>query len=256
MKFSEKLMNLRKSKGWSQDEFAQKINVTRQTVSKWELDQTVPDMNKLMEMSKLFEITLDELVNNIETSNSETTYKESPAEKNNRKIALKILIIGIIISCIIFGIGWIKQKQAIKTNEQAYNNAYSSSQTKVDNAQKRLNEIIEDMNNLKEQINSMEIEIANMRNERQKIFTEDRGFSDRYYAKDNEITVKESELSNLKTRYNNLDSEGYKLQNDNYTVYYDIVEPIKYMIFYYIGAGVVGFTILISLIYFLVTRRK
>lgn len=256
MKFSEKLMNLRKSKGWSQDEFAQKINVTRQTVSKWELGQTVPDMNKLIEMSKLFEISLDELVNNIEASNSETSYKESPAEKNNRKIALKILVIGIIISCIIFAIGWIKQKQAIKTNEQAYNDAYTSSQTKVDNAQKRLNEIIEEMNNLKEQINSMEIEIANMRNEKQKIFTEDRGFSDRYYAKDNEITVKESELSNLKTRYNNLDSEGYKLQNDNYTVYYDIVEPIKYLIFYYIGAGFVGFTILISLIYFLVTRRK
>ena len=51
------------------------------------------------------------------------------------------------------------------------------------------------MNNLKEQINNMEIEIANMRNEKQKIFTEDRSFSDRYYAKDNEITVKESELS-------------------------------------------------------------
>ena len=86
MKFCEKLMNLRKSKGWSQDEFAQKINVTRQTVSKWELNQTVPDMNKLIEMSKLFEVTLDELVNNIETSNSETTYIESLAEKNNKFI--------------------------------------------------------------------------------------------------------------------------------------------------------------------------
>ena len=60
MKFSEKLMNLRRSKGWSQDEFAQQIGVTRQTVSKWELDQTVPDMNKLIDISKVFGISLDE----------------------------------------------------------------------------------------------------------------------------------------------------------------------------------------------------
>ena len=58
MKFSEKLENLRKSKGMSQEALAQKLNVTRQTVSKWELDQTTPDMNKLIEISKLFEISL------------------------------------------------------------------------------------------------------------------------------------------------------------------------------------------------------
>ena len=63
MKFSEKLMNLRKSKGMSQEDLAIKINVTRQTVSKWESDQTTPDMNKLIELSKLFEISLDELTN-------------------------------------------------------------------------------------------------------------------------------------------------------------------------------------------------
>ena len=256
MKFSEKLMNLRKSKGWSQDEFAQKINVTRQTVSKWELDQTVPDMNKLIAISKLFEVSLDELVNDIETSNSGTTYKESPAEKNNRKIAVRILIIGTLISCILFGVGWIRQKQVIKTNDQRYNNAYSESLTKAGKAQDRLNEIIEEANTLKEQISNLEIEIANMKNEKQKIFTEDRDFSDRYYAKDGEITVKETELSDLRTRYNNLNLEGSKLKNGDYTVYYNIVQPINYMIFYYIGAGFLGLTILISLIYFLVTRRK
>ena len=62
MKFSEKLENLRKSKGMSQEALAQKLNVTRQTVSKWELDQTTPDMNKLIEISKIFEISLDELL--------------------------------------------------------------------------------------------------------------------------------------------------------------------------------------------------
>ena len=52
-------MNLRKIRGRSQEDLAVKLNVTRQTVSKCELDQTVPDMNKLIEISKLFEISLD-----------------------------------------------------------------------------------------------------------------------------------------------------------------------------------------------------
>ena len=61
MKFSEKLLNLRKGKGMSQEKLAKSLNVTRQTISKWELDQTVPDMNKLVKIARLFEISLDEL---------------------------------------------------------------------------------------------------------------------------------------------------------------------------------------------------
>ena len=69
MKFSEKLLSLRKQKGLSQEDLADKLNVTRQTVSKWELDQTVPDMNKLVEISKLFEISLDELTGGMNMNN-------------------------------------------------------------------------------------------------------------------------------------------------------------------------------------------
>lgn len=114
MKFSEKLMNLRRSKGWSQDEFAQQIGVTRQTVSKWELDQTVPDMNKLIDISKVFGISLDELVNDMEDSSSENTYeegiRENPVKNASNDSIVKILIIVIVIGCIIGGIVWIKQK--------------------------------------------------------------------------------------------------------------------------------------------------
>ncbi len=256
MKFSEKIENLRKSKGMSQEALAQKLNVTRQTVSKWELDQTTPDMNKLIEISKIFGVSLDELVNNVETNNSSNSYKESAIEKNNKKISIRILVIGIIVSLIFGGIGLLKQKQAENTNKKAYDDAYALSQTNVDNAQKRLDEIINEMNSLKEKIDNMDIEISNMQNEKNKIFRDDRGFSDRYYEKDNEIKVKESELSNLKTQYNSLNTEGFKLQNNDYTVYYDQVKPIKYLIFYYIAAGIFGVTILVSLIYFLVTRKK
>lgn len=62
MEFSNKLMELRKEKGWSQEELGNRINVSRQTVSKWELGQTTPEMNKLIEISRLFQITVDELI--------------------------------------------------------------------------------------------------------------------------------------------------------------------------------------------------
>ena len=65
MKFEEKLMKLRKERGWSQEDLSNQIGVSRQTISKWESSQTTPELNKLMELSKIFEISIDELVDNI-----------------------------------------------------------------------------------------------------------------------------------------------------------------------------------------------
>lgn len=62
MTFSEKLMELRKSRGWSQEELGERLGVTRQTVSKWELGATTPEMEKLSALSELFGITTDELI--------------------------------------------------------------------------------------------------------------------------------------------------------------------------------------------------
>ena len=61
MKFEEKLMKLRKEKAWSQEELAEKLNVTRQTISKWELGQTVPDMYNLTKIAEVFGTTVSEL---------------------------------------------------------------------------------------------------------------------------------------------------------------------------------------------------
>ncbi len=62
MSFADKLMELRRTRGWSQEELGNRLEVTRQTVSKWELGQTTPEMNKLVELSALFDIGLDELL--------------------------------------------------------------------------------------------------------------------------------------------------------------------------------------------------
>ena len=62
MEFNNKLYELRKQKGFSQEELANRLNVSRQTVSKWEVGDSTPDMEKLIAMSDLFGISLDELV--------------------------------------------------------------------------------------------------------------------------------------------------------------------------------------------------
>ena len=62
MKFNEKLIKLRKASGLSQEELGNKLNVARQTVSKWELGDTDPEMEKLIELSNLFNVSIDELV--------------------------------------------------------------------------------------------------------------------------------------------------------------------------------------------------
>ena len=62
MNFGEKLYELRKSKNLSQEEVADKLSVTRQTVSKWETNQSTPDFDKIIPLCELFEISTDELL--------------------------------------------------------------------------------------------------------------------------------------------------------------------------------------------------
>lgn len=62
MSFAENLMTLRKQRGWSQEELGSQIGVTRQTVSKWEMGQSTPELEKLVELAKLFDLSLDQLV--------------------------------------------------------------------------------------------------------------------------------------------------------------------------------------------------
>ena len=62
MIFAEKLIQLRKKAGWSQEELAEQMNVSRQSVSKWEGAQSVPDLEKMIRLSRLFGVTTDYLL--------------------------------------------------------------------------------------------------------------------------------------------------------------------------------------------------
>ena len=106
MEFTNKLYELRKQKGFSQEELANRLNVSRQTVSKWEVGDSTPDMEKLVAISDLFGISLDELVLDKapetapapQTAKSElyTDIKEKVLTDKNRKKAKKGLKIGAI----------------------------------------------------------------------------------------------------------------------------------------------------------------
>lgn len=108
MEFSSRLYELRKKKGLSQEELAGKLNVSRQTVSKWELGDSTPDMEKLTAISDLFDISLDELVLGKSQASGDTSSKtediinvleEKVLTTENKKRAGK----GLKIAGILFG---------------------------------------------------------------------------------------------------------------------------------------------------------
>lgn len=63
MTFGEKIQELRKKNNLSQENLAEKLNITRQTISKWELNETSPDIKQASELAKIFSVSLDDLAN-------------------------------------------------------------------------------------------------------------------------------------------------------------------------------------------------
>lgn len=74
MTFSEKLKSIRKKAGMSQEKLAEKIGVSRQAITKWEIDAGIPDIDNMMALSSLFNISLDELLSNEKTEKKQTDY--------------------------------------------------------------------------------------------------------------------------------------------------------------------------------------
>ena len=63
MKFGDKLIELRKRNGYSQEELAEKLGVSRQSVSKWESNNTYPETDKIIQIANLFDCSMDDLIN-------------------------------------------------------------------------------------------------------------------------------------------------------------------------------------------------
>ena len=74
MAFSKQLIHLRNIRGMSQEELAALMDVTRQSVSKWETNQTYPDSEKLIRLSEIFEVSTDYLLKGTETEITDGQY--------------------------------------------------------------------------------------------------------------------------------------------------------------------------------------
>ena len=94
MEIGKKIMNLRKKSGLSQEELAEKVSVARQTISKWELGETSPDLKQAKELSKIFNVSLDELTDN--------DIKDILVEKTSNTEKLAGLILKLIKFMVIF----------------------------------------------------------------------------------------------------------------------------------------------------------
>ena len=116
MNLGERLFELRKTKKMTQDEVAERLNVTRQTVSKWETNQSTPDFDKILPLCELYDISTDELLkgekqekleennyNNEEKNNYENMTKNQIKQKSAEVVCSSILI--FIIAIAYAGIG-------------------------------------------------------------------------------------------------------------------------------------------------------
>lgn len=119
MNFNEKLIELRKSKGMSQDELGNALGVSRQTISKWELAQSYPDFQRLVLLSDYFGLSLDALVKDIDVQDIRNKnlndqqlsaiYEDVNSAKSTISKVVNILaiigVVGITLS-ILAGIFW------------------------------------------------------------------------------------------------------------------------------------------------------
>ena len=87
MILADKIIDLRKKAGWSQEELAEKLAVTRQSVSKWEGAQSIPDMDKVVQMSRLFGVTTDYLLKD-EIEIAEPTVTEDDRRPPLRRVTI------------------------------------------------------------------------------------------------------------------------------------------------------------------------
>ena len=107
MKFEEKLMDLRKKRGMSQEELAEQLGVSRQAVSRWELGSTQPDAPNLLKLSDLFGVSIDWLLREGDTAEAEAAQTKAVHQPQAEKMQTRhkgflIASIGFVIAAFAF----------------------------------------------------------------------------------------------------------------------------------------------------------
>ena len=234
MNFGEKLTNLRKQKGLSQEELSEELNVTRQTISKWEAGQTSPDINKITEVANFFGVTVNELTNDEEIKYNDG--KVSVDDGDNKKptaVIILVIVLGIALLAIpiiffttffgkVFNIG----KDMINNSEEKVSQFVNQSKDMMSQFANQGEDMVSQFANQSKDMfeqmeNGMNISINNSTKEtraveeiqkdidelnesliplkakRQEEFFENM-FSEEFYRLDNEINKIESQVMSLK----------------------------------------------------------
>ncbi|MGE4572598.1 MAG: helix-turn-helix domain-containing protein [Candidatus Izemoplasmatales bacterium] len=95
MKINEKLLKLRKEKGLSQEELANVLNVSRQSISKWELGDTTPELNKVVEIAKYYKVSTDYLL--LENKIEPITNENIKENDKDTIVNLVLFTIGVLL---------------------------------------------------------------------------------------------------------------------------------------------------------------
>ena len=99
MNFNEKLISLRKSKGMSQEELGVELNVSRQTISNWENDKSYPDVNSLLLLGEVFQVSLDNLLKgDVERMKKEMDERERFRFRKDSILSAALLMAVIILT--------------------------------------------------------------------------------------------------------------------------------------------------------------
>ena len=141
MKFGDKLSELRRKEGLSQEELGYKLNVTRQTISKWELGQANPELDNLKEISKLFNVSLSQLIDDEVTIEEEVLdNNEDSDEVRPRKWLLVVLIVIALILVVVLADKFITnkkereeaEKESIKENIDGFFDIFEEFENEMD----------------------------------------------------------------------------------------------------------------------------
>lgn len=151
MKIGDKIQALRKSKGLSQETLAEKLNISRQAISKWESGITVPSIENLIELGKIFNVSVGELLQVpekegenitpevIKTFSKEYEERRLAQDKKFKKIILMVatialvLLVFLIVLVVMFSIFSSRMDQKIRNVENEVTNIYDNVSSEIRN---------------------------------------------------------------------------------------------------------------------------
>lgn len=171
---------------------------------------------------------------------SEERYQQ--AKKKIIRISLIILIVGLVLGIGFIVAGVITQNNAKRINEERYNEAYKKSEENVAQANARLEEIETEKQALNTQIEQKQYECNSMDM-----------MSPSWFADNSKC---QGEVSSLRSELNELEMEQFQIENADYTELYTPVLPIKYLIFYFIGGGIIGLSCLVAGVFYLIAKKR